>query len=271
MKLDSSLAWQVATRTLSAHRDLVLTLAGVFLLLPHLALTLFVPPPQPQPGMAPQAMMALLQGYYLRAAPFLIAVTIIQAVGTLSILTLFTDRSRPTVAEAIKRGVVGMVSYIGAQLLFGVGFGVIGGLLLAVAMATKLSALIALVVTVLAVAAIYITFRLILTVTVIAVDGVANPVSVLQRSWVLTKGNIGRIFLFIMLLGLIGLVILASASAIIGLIATLVLGAATSKIVVAVVASGLTALFTLVLIAVIAAIHRQLAGPSVAAMRETFS
>ena len=262
MKLDSNLAWQEATRTLSANREVLLALAGVFFVLPHLALSLFFPVPQPQPGMNAQAAFATIQAYYANAAPFLIAVTIIQAVGTIAVLTLFTDRSRPTVADVIRRGVIGMVSYIGAQLLLGLAFGVLGGLLLAVAMATKVNALVGLVGLALIMAVIYTTFRLFLVAPVIAVDGLANPVAVLRRSWLLTRGNVARIFVFFAMLGLIGVVIMTMAGAIIGLITTLAIGAAASKLVVAVVSAVLTAVFTLIIIAVIAAIHRQLAGPS---------
>ena len=117
MKFDSNLAWRQASATVSANRDVLLALAGVFFLLPRLVLSLFMPEPQSRPNMTPAEMMEMLQNFYLQIAPYAIPMMLFQAVGTLAMLTLFTDRSRPTVGQAIRQGARGLFPYLAAQFL----------------------------------------------------------------------------------------------------------------------------------------------------------
>jgi hypothetical protein len=104
MKFDSNLAWSQASATVSANRDLVLALGGVFFLLPQLVLAEFMPdPPASAPGASPQETLAAMQGFYRQILP-LLPLALWQMWGTLGILTLFTDAARPTVGEALKAG-----------------------------------------------------------------------------------------------------------------------------------------------------------------------
>jgi hypothetical protein len=135
-KFDSNRAWKQASSQVSANRDVLIALSGVFFLLPVLAFSLFLPQPKPQPGMAADEMMALARGYYLSALPFLLPMVLLQATGTLAMLTLFTDRLRPTVGESIKRGLFAILPYVVAQLILGIGIGVAATALAAVATQT---------------------------------------------------------------------------------------------------------------------------------------
>jgi len=45
MKFDGNLVWQQASAAVSANREVVLALAGVFFMLPALGLALISPPP----------------------------------------------------------------------------------------------------------------------------------------------------------------------------------------------------------------------------------
>lgn len=267
---DSSLAWKQASSAIAANRDVVLALAGVFFLLPGLALSLFFPQPEPVVGATPEQMMAQMSDYYLAILPFAIPMVLFQALGTLTLLTLLTDRTRPTVGEAIRMGAAGIIPYFLAQILLGLGGGLVGGTLLAVAAATGSAALGAIGVGALVALFVYVAVRTSLSAPVIAVEGERNPVAALRRSWALTQGNAGRIALFYFLVGLAFLVVIMIASTLIGILLSLLASDHVTMVVMAVVSSAFNALLALYFVAIIAAVHGQLAGPSPEAVSETF-
>jgi hypothetical protein len=104
---------------------------------------------------------------------------------------------------------------------------------------------------------------------VIAIDKVFNPVTVVARSWRLTKGNSVRLFLFYVLLVIVYIIVSMVVVSVIGAL-TLVLGQDTALTINGIVSGVLSAGVTVVFVAIIAAVHRQLAGPSAAAVSETF-
>jgi hypothetical protein len=269
MKFDSNAAWKEATAAVSANREVLLVLAGVFFMLPGLAFALFLPPPEPVAGMKPAQLMGMMQEYYLSALPYAIPMAVLQMAGSLAMLTLFTDRTRPTVGDAIRQGFVGVLPYIGAQLLLGLGIGLVGGLLIAIVAATGMPALLTLAIIILIAAIIYLAIRTVLVAPAIAVEGIGNPVAALKRSWALTSGNTVRIALFFLLLVVAFVVITIMVTSIVGVIFALLLGSA-AKTVVAIFSSALGAAFTLYAMATVASVHRQLAGPSGAAISRTF-
>ena len=270
MRFDSNLAWKDAVQAVSANREVLLALAGVFFMLPSLAISLLVPQPDPQPGLTPEQTLAMLRDFYGSAMPYMLVMSLIQAVGTLSVLTLFTDRARPTVGEAIRLGIGGVLSYLGAYLLIGLGFGLVGGLLIGGVAAAGVPVLAAVLGLGVLVAVIYVGVRMSLIAPVVAVDRVRNPVAALRRSWDLTRSNTGRILLFYVLLGLVFIVVMLVIMALIGVALALVAGAEGAKLGAAIVSSLLTGVITLYFIAVMAAIHRQLSGPSAETVSATF-
>ena len=115
----------------------------------------------------------------------------------------------------------------------------------------------------------YLFTKLMLTPAVIAIERQANPLTALGRSWQLTKGNSVRIFLFVFLLFLAVGVVGGVISMVVGLF--LALGGAQTALIGQAVISGLiNAVFYVIFLGVLAAIYRQLAGPSTEAVRETF-
>lgn len=270
MTFDSNLAWKEASAAISANREVLLALAGVFFLLPSLAFALLMPSPEAQPGATPQQAMLAIQAYYGTAMPYLIPMTIIQAAGTLGLLALFTDRRRPTVGEAIRNGFVGLLPYVGAQLLLGVAIGVAFGLLGGMAAATGVKALVVVVVVLGLVGAFYAMIKTSLVAPVIMVEGTRNPVAALKRSWLLTKGNSVRLGLFYLLLFIVFFIVITIVMALIGLIATLLAGGEAAKVIAAVVSSAMGSVMTLYFVAAIATAHRQLAGESPERVSETF-
>lgn len=270
MKFDSNRAWKEAAAAVNANREVLFAIAGVFILLPSLAFGLLFPQPVATPDMSGEQATSMILAFYQDAMPWLLPMTILQAVGSLSLLTLFTDRRRPTVGEAIRMGATGLLSYLGAQLLVGLALGTIAVLALGLATATGLVALAVVLWIAILVGAVYVAVKTSLTAPVIMVERVRNPVAALRRSWLLTKGNSARIGVFYALLGLVFLVAISIISALIGIVVAVIAGAEAARVVNVIVSSALGTTMTLYFIAVVAAIHRQLAGPSPEAVGATF-
>jgi hypothetical protein len=277
-KLDMGKAWTQATSLIGSNRDTIGAIAGLFFLLPALALALFAPelanpeaspPPSADPQVAMQAILDQMTQAYADNWPLIAAVSVLQFIGSLSLLALLTDRGRPTVREALSNGLGSTPSYFAAQVLAAFAVALAIGLPVGLIAATGSPVAAVLVGIVLAVAGIYVFIKFSLIAPVIAIEGVRNPITALARSWRLTKGNSLRIFGFFILLFLtIGII----AALVTGIFAV-VFSAFDSQIssignglVGAVINSGLTVLF----LVVIAAIHRQLAGQSPEGLAATF-
>lgn len=270
MKLDSNAAWNEATASIAANKEVLLALAGVFFMLPGLALALFHPQPEPAPGIQPEALMALMQEYYIGALPYAVPMALVQAIGSLAILTLFTDRSRPTVGQAIRSGVSGVLPYLGAQILFGLGIGIVAVVVLGVAGISGSGAVTAILITALIIAMIYLSLRLILVAPVVAVEQERNPITAMKRAWELSRGSAGRMALFLFLLFLAFGIVIAVTLALIGALLAVTVGADAARTIAAVLSSAMTSVMSLYFIAVLAAIHRQLSGASPQSISETF-
>jgi hypothetical protein len=270
MKFDSNLAWKQASAAVAANRDVVLALAGVFFLLPTLGLTLLFPPPEPPIGAGNEAIVEMLSDYYVTIMPFVLPVVLFQAVGTLALLTLLTDCTRPTVGQAIRLGVTGVLPYVLAQLIIALGFGFIGGFALAIGAATGAAAITAIGVMAVIVLAAYIWIRISLVGPVIVVDGERSPIAALKRSWQLTEGNALRTGLFYALVWIAFTIVIIVISVVVGIPFALFGDAEISTIAEAVISSGLNAVMLLYFVAIIAAAHRQFSGPAPGEVSATF-
>lgn len=268
-KLDTNAAWKEASAIVSANREVLLALAGVFFMLPSLALVVIAGEPEVVPGMKPTQIMAALEAFYAKSWWIFLLSAVFQIVGLMAILTLMRDRSRPTVGEAIRGGLPGTLSYLAAQVLVVIGLSLVGGLLIGVA--TAISPMLAVVVALLfGVAMIFAVFRLILIAPVVAVEGVRNPLTAMVRSWRLTQGNFWRIFCFLLLILILFALVGGIIMAIVGLILTLTSSGEPQRIIAAVFSSALSAVGVVYFAGVIAAIHRQLGGPAAADLKATF-
>lgn len=275
MKLDMGRAWNDATALLAGNRNVTTIVSGVFFFLPYFAVMLLMPQTmQPQAGMqadpadAEQAMQAMMR-LYADNWWIIAIIGVVQAIGMLALMTLLTDRNRPTVGEAIARGGRGFLSYIGAQLLFTVALIAIAGLLIALGAGIAGGAGALLTGVIAGVIASYLFIKFSLVTPVIAIDGILSPLQILQRSWRLTKGNSFRLLMFYLLLFL--------ALGIVSMVVTMVLGVLLAAIGGSIemvgnglVAALLNAVFVVIFLAVLAAVHRQLAGPGQAEISDTF-
>lgn len=260
MKFDSNQAWKHASAKVAANRDLLIALAGVFFLLPSLAFSLLLPQPQPQDGAATAEIIATAQAYYLRALPFVIPMLLLQATGTLAILTLVTDRRGPTVGESIRQGLSGIVPYLLAQLILGAGLGL--GLIVVTTMGTLSGSRLVLIAILIAAAAgaFYVAIRTSLTGPVVAVERVRSPLAVLRRSWRITQGNTGRMGVFYLLVAIAFLLVISIVMAIVGIALALVVTSTVARVIAAVISAVLGTTMSVYFVAILAAIHQQLAG-----------
>lgn len=259
-RFDSNRAWQEAAAAVSGNRDVLIALVGVFIVVPAFAIAVLLPMPEPQPGTAPEAILDLIANHFRTHWYYYVVAGLLNTIGTLALLALFGHASRPTVGEAIRRGLAATPSGIAVQLIQGLvltsvvllpsavlgvggtGFAVLG-LLLGLG------------------AAAWLWVRLGLASPAIVVEGQRNPFAALQRSLVLTRGNGGRLLLFLALL----VVAFVVAMQLIQVAATLITqglaGAEAAKLVGALVAAVLQGVMTAYVVAALSASHRQLAGP----------
>jgi len=198
----------------------------------------------------------------------LLIVSLLSAVGMLGLLALLTDRRRPTVAEALATGIKCLLPYFGAQILAGFAVGAIVVVPLAAGAAAGVGAGV-LVGLVALVAAVYVMTKLSLTVPVLVIEGVMNPVRALARSWTLTKGNSFRLFMFYLLL-IVTFVVIVTVVGLVATVAGVLGGEEVSTFVNALINSAANMIGLTIYLAVQASAHRQLSGGTPQALGETF-
>lgn len=270
MQFDMNQAWREASAMVKTNSQLLGALAGVFFFLPSLAMVIFAPFPETIEQANRDQAVALFTAYYAEAMPWLLGATIFQSIGMLTLLALLTDR-RPTVGEALRTGAIGFFSYMAAQLLVGVVFGVVALLVIGIAYAGGLAALAVILIPVLLVGVFYAMVKTSLVAPVVVIEGLRNPISALQRSWALTRRNSLRLFLFYFLVIIAFAAISIAISMVIGIVVGLVIGDAKMLQLANGAVSGLVgSVFAVYAAAILAAVHRQLAGPSAETIGRTF-
>jgi len=261
-KLDMSQAWNEAVAMIKANRDMVLIVAGVFFLLPNLAMSLLMPLPPESPAMAGggqanfEPVAAAMVAWFSEVWWVFLLVGLAQALGTFALLTLLTDRSRPTVGEALGFGAKALPTYLGAQILTGLGFAVVFALVIVLAQAVPVIGVLAGLLAV--VGALYAMIKLSLISPVIGIEKEMNPLAAMKQSWRLTKGNSLRILAFFVLLGVAVIVISAVAGLVLS--AFTLLGDEVGLIVGALGNGVVTMAVVVVMVAALAGVYRQLAG-----------
>lgn len=254
---DSNRAWTAASGALRANREVVLAVAGVFFLLPALVIALLYPQPEPIPGADQAAMMAQAEAYYRQTWPIALPLAALQAAGTLGLLTLLTDRARPTVGEAIRAGLGALLPYLASQIILGMALAMLFLILAGVAAGLGLPWLAA-VFAVLIGAPVMTRFAL--TAPVVAIERWRNPLAALRRAWQLSAGNTWRLLAFFGLILLAFLIIMSVITGLTGIVLALLLPAPAVVIAKALISSAIGAGLVVILVACLAASHAQLAG-----------
>jgi len=267
---DSNRAWTQATAAIRANREVVIALAGVFFLLPSLALALLFPQPAAVPGASEAAVMAQAAAYYRKSMPIALPMALLQAAGTLGLLTLLTDRGRHTVGQAIRAGFGALLPYIASQIILGMGLGLL--LLIGSGMigAAGMPALTVVGFIAMALGGAVLITRFALTAPVVAIEKWRNPLAALRRAWQLTAGNTWRVLLFFALILLAFVIVMSVVMTLSAIVLALLLPPQFAGIVSAVISSTLGAGMVLLLVACLAATHAQLAGQAPDALDRTF-
>ncbi len=271
MKLDIGTIWNEASDMVASSKEVMAAIAGVFFLLPSFAFSLLLPAPQMADGAAPEAAFGMLMEWYKSALPWLGLMVVIQAVGQLAIFAMLARPGKVTVGEALRDGLGGLLPLIAAQLIVSLALAVLVAIAFAIGAASGSVGVMVLIGLLVAAAALYVSIRMLLSVPVIAIDRVRNPIAALQRSWDLTRGRFGAILLYMFLLVICFIVAALVTGMVVGVIATLLGGPRAAEIVGGAVSALLSAVFTLYVVASLAAIHRRLSGGSSSAQAETFS
>ncbi|MFM5906190.1 MAG: hypothetical protein ACKOPO_01145, partial [Novosphingobium sp.] len=119
MIFDSNRAWQEATAAVSASRSLLLPVAGVFLLIPNVATSFFLGDIQAQileNLRNREVLSAIFDAGLGRIMGITLLAMVAALVGNAAVLVLLTDRSRPTVGEAIGRAARFLPTMIGVAI-----------------------------------------------------------------------------------------------------------------------------------------------------------
>lgn len=279
-KLDMGKAWTQTTALIGANRDTISAIAGLFFFLPSLAAALYLPEgastmpasgsgQSSNPQAAMDAALAQMTALYADNWPILLAVSIAGFIGSLSLLALLSDRGRPTVGEALGKGIKSIPAYIAAQLLSALAASVAIGLPLGVLAAAAPPAVVAFAGLALVILAIYLFVRFSLIAPVIAIDEVRNPLTALSRSWRMTKDNSLRIIAFFVLLFITIVIIGSLVQGILTLILSAI-GGSVASIGIGIVSALVNTLISVIFLVVLGAIHRQLGSTEPERLAETF-
>ena len=259
MKLSASAAWDATTDILRRHGGLVFTVALAFFALPPILATPFTSNMPAMTGDVAQA-----QAQVLRASPFLLAILLLSVLGSLVIYTLVL-RPGTSVGEAIGHGVRRLLPAVGVAALL-----LLGGLLITIPFAalsagsaTSGNPVLALLALLLIPVVIYLFVRLFAAQISVA-DG-RNPIDALRHSWALTRGNVARIFVLLLVVAVVGFIIVLATNFVLGslvrLLGNALGGPTTGPFLAAILSSIVSAVITGVLLVLLAQIYRQLSGP----------
>jgi hypothetical protein len=196
-------------------------------------MSVMVPEPVFAPDGDPNAVFQQLSDYISALAPWAIISSLLGMIGHLAIYHLVLGDRNPTVGEAISLGLGSFLTFLLASIIATVGI-TIGMLLLIIP-------------------GIYLAVKFMLAGPAIVAEGIKSPLDALSRSWALTKGNSLRIFAFVVIIAVVGLVAAAIAGMIIGGILGYIL-----PILGVIVGAILNSIVSILLVFVGMAIYRQL-------------
>lgn len=269
MKLDMGIAWNEATRMISANRELVAIIAGIFVFLPSIIVAVVAPETAAGPAeMNPDDPLAAMSDFYAANGTWIVIAAIINALGSLALFALFAD-NRPTVKDAITVGAKTLLPYLAAQILVVLVLALVLGV--PASLATVLGGPIVggLIGIIAAVIFVYVMIKCSLLAPVIVLGRVLNPIAALKGSWKATAGNSLRLLFFYFLLGL-ALVVVATVFGMVTGLFVAMLGTSAFAAMVGGALNGLIgSIWTVVIVAVLSATYRQLAGQSARSVRES--
>lgn len=242
-KIDLNHVWDDAKAMGRANSDLLIAIAGMFLLLPGiLADQLMSAPPMMGKDAPSTEVIQKLAEHFAHNWPVLLAHGVVTSFGTLALLALLLRPERLTVGESLKAALVILPGYFVASLLQGLCVGI--GVLLFI------------------VPGLYLVARFALIAAVAAAEQQGNPITLLRRSLQLTRGNGWRIFALLAILFATAMIVSLVANTLIGLAAALLLPADVAALVLSIVTGLLEAGLGAAVALVTAALYRAATMPA---------
>lgn len=236
MRLSYDACWQTAASLMRAHAELLLIITGVFLLLPMLAQTIYLPPP-PLTSLNPAAIEAFLTYYQVNFFPVLL-VRLAMIAGTGCLFALLLAPDTPTVGESIRRAGGMVPTLFLADILFQIliAFGVIALIL----------------------PGLYLFARGALIKPVIMIEHERNPITALRRSFALTHGLGWQVFGLIAIVMIVAWIGTSAILTVFGVFLQLILPQSAMLLVRAVLSALSPALLMLIYTLINASIYQQL-------------
>lgn len=236
MKFSYDRAWADIVAMARAHVEILLVLAGVFLLLPDFARAIFVPSPKIESF--DWAAIETLNIYFRENGLALFLLGLPTLLGSAAILSMLLDPRKPTVGAALKVALVMLPSLVVLSWL--TQFAILGGLFLLI------------------VPGIYLLGRLAVAQAAAMAERQMNPLKAIARSFELTRGNGWRVAGISLLFAIVAAITARAIGAIIGIILSLIVPSAALVQVTALLSATLGAVTLLLMLLLAAAIYRQL-------------
>ena len=282
MNFNMNRTWSQAMALVRANFQLLAIIAGVFLLLPALVFATVMPSTMDLMTLSenPEALEQAMSGVLGPLIVYGLIGMLLQFIGYGAMVALIGG-DRPTVGEAIMLGLRSLPTLILATLAFALLYlvavgvmslliGLVAGALAAVGGNAIAVVVAAVLVLAMIVAVLYVMARLSLTLPIVVLEGLRNPIAALRRSWALTKPFGGPIFAFYLLLLVAYLVISLLLFGVLGAVGAL-LGQGPAAALLGGLAQGLTgAVLAMVMSGILVSMHQQLGGRSSVAIGDTF-
>ena len=224
-------------RLLKLHGSLVVAVAGVFLLLPELLTSYFLPMPR---ATTIGRLIELTGAYFALNWPWLLVASLISAAGSITILLLLFSRADTTVGGAIRSAMPLLIGYALASFIANAMI-VAGSMLFAIP-------------------GLYLLGRLAPIGAVVVAEQRRNPVEALHRTFALTRRRGWAVCGFVVLVYLAGSLLVFATSRVIGALFLVAGGARLGGLLSLILDAGLAAALTTVTLVVYAAIYRRLAA-----------
>lgn len=275
MKLDMNAVWSRGMALVRENFQLLAVIAGVFILLPTVAMYFLIPDMQQfiVPGTDPEVLRERMMELAGPLALYGLIGALIQYTGYGAMLALMGD-NRPTVGEALSTGAKSVLPIIGSFIVFFVLYFIAAIVIVTpialLAGATGVPALAAVAPLFVLALAIYLMARFSLTMPVVVLDHVLNPLKAIKRSWDLTGKSQWRVIAFWGVLFVAYMVISLLLMGVFGVIAAMFGGGTGSTLVLGLVNGLMALVISIILSGLLVAMHDQLSGPSERQISETF-
>ena len=237
MDFSADRAWADMVATIKTHREIILTVIGVFVFLPAFAWVLLIPQPQFEsndPNLFPHVM-----AWWNSVAPWFLLRSLLEMVGTATLLAMLLRSDRPTVTAALGRAARLLPLLLLTNLLIGM---------------LQFGAFLCFVIP-----ALYLIGRTAMANAALIAEDKTNPVRAVGRSFELTDGNGWRIAAtFLLIIIVTGIVSLAVTS-VFGSLFALVLPVALAAPLDALLAAAMASVLDIAGLLFVVATYRQLA------------